>query len=86
MENKEKDILVITTPEGDEEVEIVTELEDDNNNHFVVYTKDVEDESGNVEVYISKVIEKDGENTLEDVTEEEFNDIAAYLDSFDEED
>ncbi len=78
--------FIINTPEGEETVEIVTELEDDNNNHFIVYTKNEEDENGNVEVYISKIIEKDGENILEDVTEEEYNDIVKYLDSFDEED
>ncbi len=60
--NDKKNVMVTVLPDGTEEkVEVLLAFEfKDNNKEYVIYTKNEEDENGNVTIYISNVV-KDGD-------------------------
>lgn len=60
--NDKKNVMVTVLPDGtEEEVEVLLAFEfKDNNKEYVIYTKNEEDENGNVTIYISNVV-KDGD-------------------------
>lgn len=62
MEDK-KNLMVTTMPDGSkEEVEVLLAFKfNDNNQEYVIYTKNEVDENGNVTIYISNVL-RNGEN------------------------
>lgn len=75
--------ITITSDNGEiEHVSLITELESAEGNHYIVYTKNEEDEE-NIIVYTSRVVVKDDKQILENLTEEEYNDIQGYLNSID---
>ncbi len=55
--NEKKDIMITTLPDGTkEEVEVLLSFKfNDNNNEYVIYTKNEVDDNGNVTIYISNV-------------------------------
>ncbi len=60
--NDKKNVMITVLPDGtEEEVEVLLAFEfKDNNKEYVIYTKNEEDENGNVTIYISNVV-KDGD-------------------------
>lgn len=78
----DKEFITITDNEGREEkFEFLTALEsEDGKNQYIIYTDNKEDEGGNVNIYASKSVLVDGEETLIDLTDEEWDDVKNFLD------
>lgn len=81
-EEMEKDIMTIVDEDGTtEEVEVLFGFEfKDNQKEYVVYTKNEEDDNGNVTIYVSNVNRETGEPKLLGVEDEnEWNRIKDVL-------
>jgi len=70
--NEKKDIMITTLPDGTkEEVEVLLSFKfNDNNNEYVIYTKNEVDDNGNVTIYISNVKREANKITLSTVSDE----------------
>lgn len=66
MEEKENRIITIISEEGKEEqVEVIVAFKfKDTNQEYIVYTQNEKDDNGNVTIYVSKIMEEDGESRL----------------------
>lgn len=81
MEDK-KSIITINKLDGTvEEVEEVISFEfNDTKKRYIVYTKNEMDESGNVTIYVTEVVQENGETKLIGIsTDEEWNKIKDVL-------
>lgn len=83
--DQERKITIFNDHGEEEQVELVTELESAEGNHYLVYTKNELDGEENVLVYTSKVIEENGRSTLVDLTDQEWEEIQTFLNEFEEE-
>lgn len=80
--NENKDMMTTTMPDGRKEVvEVLLSFKfNDNNNEYVIYTKNEVDESGNVTIYISNVTKENGNIILNTVADDsEWNRIKDVL-------
>lgn len=78
---EDNNYITITDNDGNEvKFEFLTMLESEDGNKYVVYTDNEVDSDDNVNIFTSKVIVVDGEETLVDLNDEEWNDIRSYLD------
>ncbi len=73
MEEQEKKTISIISEDGVEEVvEVIFAFEfKDTNQEYIVYTKNEKDENGNITIYISKIVEEDGESKLAGIEDDE---------------
>lgn len=81
-EDIEKKVMTIVANDGSiEEVEVIFAFEfKDNKKEYVVYTKNEEDDNGNITVYVSNVNRETGEPRLFGVEDEnEWNRIKDVL-------
>lgn len=81
-EEMEKKVMTIVANDGSiEEVEVIFAFEfKDNKKEYVVYTKNEEDDNGNITVYVSNVNRETGEPRLFGVEDEnEWNRIKDVL-------
>lgn len=68
MEDK---ILIVDKNNEEEEVELVTYLNTrDNMNQYIVYTKNEKQPNGDIVIYISKLIDEDGNKKIVEINEE----------------
>ena len=67
-----KNVMVTVLPDGtEEEVEVLLAFEfKDNNKEYVIYTKNEEDENGNVTIYISNVVRNGDKVSLTTVADD----------------
>lgn len=67
------DKIVIVNKNGEEEeVELVTYLNTrDNMNQYIVYTKNEKQPNGDIVIYISKLIDEDGQKKIVEINDEE---------------
>ncbi len=67
------DKIVIVNKNGEEEeVELVTYLNTrDNMNQYIVYTKNEKQPNGDIVIYISKLIDEDGQKKIIEINDEE---------------
>ena len=80
--DKDKKILAIVQEDGStEEVELLVSFRfKDNEKEYVVYTKNEEDDSGNITIYVSHLVDENGSLKLEAVeTDEEWSRIKDVL-------
>ena len=78
----DKEFITITDNDcNTEKFELLTILEKENSeDEFVIYTDNVEDKDGNINIYASKSITVDGkDNTLVDLTDEEWAEVESFL-------
>lgn len=68
-----EDHIIIVDQAGEEqEVELVTYLNTrDNMNQYIVYTKNEKQPNGDIVIYISKLIEEDGERKIIEINDED---------------
>jgi len=68
---EDKDTMITILPDGSkEEVEVLLAFKfNDNNNEYVIYTKNEIDEVGNITIYTSKVDRSSGEIVLNTVSD-----------------
>ena len=78
MEDK---IIIVNKNGEEEEVELVTYLNTrDNMNQYIVYTKDEKQPNGDIVIYISKLIEKDGIKKIIEINDEnEWKNVQSLL-------
>lgn len=68
MEGK---IIIVDKNNEEEEVELVTYLNTrDNMNQYIVYTKNEKQPNGDIVIYISKLIDEDGNRKIVEINEE----------------
>lgn len=68
MEDK---IIIVDKNNEEEEVELVTYLNTrDNMNQYIVYTKNEKQPNGDIVIYISKLIDEDGNKKIVEINEE----------------
>ncbi len=68
----EDKIVIVNKNNEEEEVELVTYLNTrDNMNQYIVYTKNEKQPNGDIVIYISKLIEEDGNKKIIEINEEE---------------
>lgn len=68
MEDK---IIIVDKNNEEEEVELVTYLNTrDNMNQYIVYTKNEKQPNGDIVIYISKLIDEDGNRKIVEINEE----------------
>ncbi len=84
MEKEEKQMMSIIGADGSvEDVEVIVSFKfTDNNQEYVIYTKNEKDANGNVTVYVSHVVREEGEEdpSLEAVSDDaEWNRIKDLL-------
>lgn len=82
MEDIEKKTMTIVSEDGSEEVvEVILAFEfKDNKKEYIVYTKNEEDDNGNITVYVSNVDRETGQPRLNGVEDEnEWNRIKDVL-------
>lgn len=82
MEETKKELITIISEEGKEEqVEVVVAFKfKDTNQEYIVYTKNEKDSSGNVTVYVSRIVEENGTSRLEGIDDDdEWTRIKAVL-------
>ena len=67
-----KNVMITMLPDGtEEEVEVLLAFEfKDNNKEYVIYTKNEEDENGNVTIYISNVVRNGDKVSLTTVADD----------------
>ena len=70
---KDKKVLSIVQEDGSvEEVELLVSFKfRDNNKEYIVYTRNEKDESGNITIYVSHFVDKDGQLEMEAVESDE---------------
>lgn len=68
---EDKKIMTTVLPDGSkEEVEVLLTFKfNDNNNEYIIYTKNEVDEAGNVTIYISKIDRSTGSIVLNTVSD-----------------
>lgn len=68
---EDKKIMTTILPDGSkEEVEVLLTFKfNDNNNEYIIYTKNEVDEAGNVTIYISKIDRSTGSIVLNTVSD-----------------
>ncbi len=79
---EDKKMMTTILPDGSkEEVEVLLTFKfNDNNNEYVIYTKNEVDDVGNVTIYISKIDRSTGSIVLNTVSDnEEWNRIKSVL-------
>ncbi len=65
-------IIIINKNNEEEEVELVTYLNTrDNMNQYIVYTKQEKQSNGDIVIYISKLIEENGQKKIIEINDEE---------------
>ena len=68
----EEKVIIVDQNNNEQEVELVTYLNTrDNNNQYIVYTKNERQPNGDVIVYISKLIEEEDTKKLVEISDEE---------------
>ncbi|MBO5138980.1 MAG: DUF1292 domain-containing protein [Bacilli bacterium] len=79
---EDKEYITITDDDGKEmKFELLTALEsEDGKNQYVIYTDNEEDGEGNVNIFASKSVIVDGNPTLVNLEDEEWDDVKSFLD------
>lgn len=89
MGEKKNEVITIISEEGiKEEVEVIVAFKfKDTEQEYIVYTKNEKDNNGNITVYVSKIVDENGESKLEGIDDDsEWDRIKSVLRELSKED